>query len=378
MGKLVEDSFAFAIDMTEKGFKQVDVPPPSDKMGALDTEPESEFEQLTLSDIQNATHNHMTVSFDWMEFTIKTDDWKDVVMGVLDLDLAEFNALESGGRGYKQSQLWSLGNVRVFYDGNENMGVHVSMSGDGCRSYFGKKSPSLLILRIKQYKGTFSRVDCAIDDIGAEYFSVQDVIDHTKNNEVISKWRNVSVKQEFGISTLEKTSDIIYFGSMQSNTFLRVYDKRLEQEAKGIACLSDWVRWEVVYRDEKADALIDQLITYNFDLGAVVVGVLSYYLRIAIANPLDSNRSRWDTLPLWARFVDGVAQLRLAIIKAERTIDGIKDWLDRQVMPSLSAILEAEGNFEWIIQHIFKNRYRISSGVWDMIRLYKHSKAVAV
>lgn len=370
------DSFAFAIDMTEKGFKQVDVLPPSDKMGALDTEPESEFEQLTLSDIQNATHNHMTVSFDWMEFTIKTDDWKDVVMGVLDLDPAEFTALESGGRGYKQSQLWSLGNVRVFYEGNENMGVHVSMSGDGCRAYFGKKSPSLLILRIKQYHGTFSRVDCAIDDIGAEYFTVQQIIDHTKNNEVISKWRNVSVKQEFGISTLEKTSDIIYFGSMQSNTFLRVYDKRLEQESKGIACLSDWVRWEVVYRDEKADALIDQLITYNFDLGAVVVGVLSYYLRIAVANPLDSNRSRWDTLPLWARFIDGVAALRLAVIKSERTIDTIKDWLTKQVMPSLSAVLEAEGDFEWIVENIMKNRYRISSGVWDMIRLYKHSKAV--
>lgn len=101
------------------------------------------------------------------------------------------------------------------------------------------------------------------------------------------------MKQEFGISTLEKTSDIIYFGSMQSNTFLRVYDKRLEQESKGIACLSDWVRWEIVYRDEKADALIDQLITYNFDLGAVVVGVLSYYLRIAVVNPLDGNRSHW-------------------------------------------------------------------------------------
>ena len=363
--------------MTEKGFKPVEVLPPSDKMGALDTEPESEFEQLTLSDIQNATHNHMTVSFDWMEFTIKTNDWKEVIIGVLDLDPAEFTALESGGRGYKQSQLWSLGNVRVFYNGNENMGVHVSMSGDGCRAYFGRKSPYALILRIKQYHGTFSRIDCAIDDIGAEYFTVQDVIDHTKNNEVISKWRNVSVKQEFGISTLDKTSDIIYFGSMQSNVFLRVYDKRLEQEAKGNACLSDWVRWEIVYRDEKADALIDQLIVYDFDLGNVVVGVLSYYLRIAVANPLDSNRSRWDTLPLWARFIDGVSQLRLAVIKAERTIDTIKDWLVKQVMPSLSAVLAAEGNFEWIIENIMKNKYRISTGLWDLIRLYQRQKAVS-
>lgn len=386
MSKKVDFDFLKAIEQhktecqRQRGSKKKHqaVLPPSDNMGALSTQPNNEFEQLTLTDIQNLTHNHMLVSFDWLEFTIKTDDWKLVIIDILDLDPAEFTLLETGGRGYKQSLLWNMGNVRIFFDGNADMGVHVSMSGDGCRAYLSKYNPRLLILRIRQYNGTFSRIDCAIDDVGAQYFTVQDIINHTLDNEIISKWRNVSVKQEFGIAGLDKTSDIIYFGSMQSDTFLRVYDKRLEQQTKGIECTSDWVRWEVIYRDKKANALIEQLITYDFNLGAVVVGVLSYYLRILEKNPLDSNRSRWNTLKQWEAFIDGVSALRLAVIKSQRTIETIKNWLTKQVMPSLAAVLEADGDLDWIVTSIFQNKFRIPSSVWDLIYLHQRQKAVIV
>jgi len=56
--------------------------------------------------------------------------------------------------------------IGIYYDGSENMGVHVEMSGKGCRDYEAHKQDwRQLIALIQLGHGHLTRLDIAIDTV---------------------------------------------------------------------------------------------------------------------------------------------------------------------------------------------------------------------
>ena len=151
---------------------------------------------------------------------------------------------------------------------------------------------------------------------------------------------------------------------------LRIYDKKLEQNKKLSPDDSDfinfdWYRWELEFKEERADQFANQIID-GISLGFVVVGVLSYYIRFIELD--DCNRSRCSTLKLWHDFVQAIQKLRLHVFKKVRSVYDKLAWVEKQVSPTLATLLILHDFDDSFIYEIAKkNKSRISKSDWELI-----------
>ncbi len=339
--------------------------------------------------------NHLRVSCDWLRFTVTNEDYSvDDVIQLLGFSKSDFTELEKGANGYKSQLKLDGYPVFILYNGNQDMGIHVSVSGTAIGKVIEQFKETLVIdtpfgeaplfsdvantyfieflLKIRSI-GHFSRIDLAIDDIGANYFSMSSLESFVLENRVVSKFRSCDPRKPFNISTGEVLGYTLNFGSRSSDIFLRVYDKKLEQNSKlernGEELISyEWVRWELELKNSRANEVIDKLIG-NQNMGCVTVGVLSNYFRVIDLD--DSNRSRCSVNALWDKFLNGIAPLSLYVPTVSRTLEEKKEWVRRQVMPTLAGIILADGGSLDIITENFDNYvYKMSRDMQDIVKLY--------
>lgn len=71
---------------------------------------------------------------DWVSFTFKLDDPHEVAR-IIGLDPDLFSKMPFGFSGYRKSL--KFGNISIYFDGRDDMGCHVEMTGQGCRHYEG-------------------------------------------------------------------------------------------------------------------------------------------------------------------------------------------------------------------------------------------------
>lgn len=279
--------------------------------------------------------------------------------------------------------------ITILSDGNENMGIHVVISGTAipdllehfkrsithdtpflkdaiCLSDFDN---SVMVEFLQQVRsiGWFTRFDLAIDDMGAQYFTLDDVKGFLDCQEVVSKFR---IYKDIRKSTFvnEKIGHTIYFGSRRSEVMLRVYDKQLEQNQKAVdgdELVGPWVRWEIELKNERANIAGDFLIQKK-QLGEIIMEILNNYIRVIVHD--DSNRSRCSANPLWEKFVGMVEKLRLYVSAVEKTIKDKKKWLIRQCLPTLAGVIIADGgSFDIITDHFEDAVSRMSGSLRHLI-----------
>ena len=215
--------------------------------------------------------------------------------------------------------------------------------------------------------GHVTRIDIAIDDIGCKYFSTDDVCRLYSNTQIVSKFRNMRNVVESEVSG-RKTGHTVYFGSRTSDIFLRVYDKQLERNRKlsatGTHIDNPWVRWELELKNDRAVS-VSKMFTSGIPLGAVAVGVLGHYMRMIELD--DINRSRCSTYPVWADFMDGISSLKITVPKYEKTMDEKKTWIKRQVMPTLAAVILADGgSLEFVEDNLENGLNRMNKSLYNM------------
>lgn len=106
------------------------------------------------------------VLIDWLSWTVKTVDPYQAIE-ISGLRCLAFQPCEYGGMGYKKSL--RSGNIVVFYDGAEDMGCHVSMTGQGCRQYEAFKGTNhcwyQLLVSLAAAGAKFTRLDLAVDNV---------------------------------------------------------------------------------------------------------------------------------------------------------------------------------------------------------------------
>ncbi|SFX52871.1 Replication initiation factor, partial [Thermoactinomyces sp. DSM 45891] len=176
---------------------------------------------------QNTSRTGLRALVDWVGATLKNVSLEALIEGILDLNKDDFAELDRGGNGYRKSL--RLGNITIYYDGNEGMGIHLKMSGQGCREYegYGKRKWPHLLAMILDLDSNITRLDLALDDFTG-YFKIPQIEKKVKSGEVQSKFREATNYEKIRLSDGYRKGQTIYLGSSSSLLKVRFYDKYKE------------------------------------------------------------------------------------------------------------------------------------------------------
>jgi phage replication initiation protein len=292
---------------------------------------------------------------DWVEATFPHETNVEKIIKLLGFEIDDFYELADGNNGYKSKRI--MGNISISYDPSEKysaqrqseMGIHISITGQGCREYelLQSKSWSQLFRDIKDLNGHFSRLDVAIDDIrygdDKPFFKVNYLLSRAKKGYCRSKFKGAREFNKFKIKNGMSEGRTMYIGSSKSSLMFRIYEKDFERLAEGKeleAALTAWNRFELQMRDERADSMALYIIDNN-DLGQQILGVINQYVSFVDPDPNDSNKSRWKISKFWERFLNGVGKLPLTEVAPDRTIETRKRWIDKATPRTLAMLFHA-------------------------------------
>lgn len=336
--------------------------------------------------------NGLRISIDWLSFTLTEPCSSEIAVSMLGYTLADFQLLPRGLNGYRSQLRHSAYPISIQFDGREGMGVHVDISGSAIQDvleHYRRKHTSFTPFGYNAYEtysfnstvmadllfeigsaGHVTRLDLAIDDLGAEFFTLQELSGIFASDGFISKFRKWKelVKRQNGNVCIGHT---IYLGSRSSAIMLRIYDKQLEQNEKLLKngeplILRPWVRWELELKEERAQQAAKMLVS-GLSLNCVVFGVLSNYLRLI---QLDNVRKdRCSTLPKWESFIDGINRLALYCPTESKTLDNTRNWLMKQTASSLAAVVIADGGTtDFVHRLLASGSQRLTNRHLDMIQ----------
>ena len=312
--------------------------------------------------------NKLSVTCDYLRFTFPVGVTVLQVFDFLGFDTDLFMLSSHGGDGYKRMYVCYQSNIRIYFDGREDMGVHVAVSGSSI-SYFLKLLRSsfsegfdvpysdfeffILILQfLRDYGCRFTRFDLACDDIGNNYFSVDGIKNFYDNNQLLSRFRSIQHIKNQDISSHTIIGNTLNIGSRKSDTFLRIYDKQLElnNSDSGLNIDYPWTRWEFEFKGKKADIVVDKLLE-GIPLNILFFSVLNSKISLIIRD--DSNVSRCSKIPLWLEFISSADKFHFDIEKPERTLSKVESYLIKQCVPSLAKYISLKGELPHISKGMF-------------------------
>lgn len=337
--------------------------------------------------LQNGLH----ICIDWLSWTVMESASVGDVIEMLGYSMADFQQLPVGLNGYRSQLRHNVYPVSVQFDGNPGMGIHVDVSGSAMSDVlahfhssrmgvtpFGGSAYSTdsfdstvlcdLLSKVTAI-GHVTRMDLAIDDVGARFYTLEGLHDVLQAGCYVSKFRNWKELVKHGNRQIK--GHTIYLGSRSSDIMLRVYDKQLEQSEKALAngtspVFSPWVRWELELKKERASQAVSLLLA-GVPVASVAVGILSNYLRI-----VENDNSRIDRCTVssvWLAFIDGIAKLKLYRPQPVKTLDNTKNWLSRQVAPSLASVVLCEGgSVDYLYRLIEAGATRLKKYHVEMVR----------
>lgn len=332
---------------------------------------------------QTPVYQGLEAIVDWLEFTILNHDLGPVLQEILQTDKAEYTDLDSGRFGYRRQKKWRQGTIFVMYNHpkgqSDEMGIHVQLTGCGCRDYEAHHSLPDLLARLVELGDdcNFGRIDLAIDDLDESLLKFDRIHKAALKRRFTSrwsKWQELNCRQ---VGTGEYLGRTLYFGSQASDIFCRIYDKTLERQAKGepdeqATVPPHWTRLEVVYKKERAAKLAGVIVDGTYPVGSALRATLNQYIRFVRPTKGDSNKARWPSAKWWVRFLAGVDKLSLSQRIEPKSIEDMTAWLDQQIGPTIAAVTKArEGELDWLYKIITGGKGRLSQRHLDAILQYQ-------
>lgn len=332
---------------------------------------------------------------DWLSFTLKTMAHESEhgmirtaitvsdVCTLLGIPESEFVDMPRGLHGYHHQK--TCGDIRILYGGTADMGIHVQMSGQGCRqweTYFGE-SWTDLIQRLLEHDANISRIDLAVDDIRYDddkpYFKVGDLIKRAKKGLCRSKWRSAQPTEKIKLADGTSHGKTIYYGSPTSKLQLRIYEKNFERQNAGKELeegLTAWNRIELQLADDRAQTTAE-LIFRGAETGEIIFGILSHYINYVDDNG-DSNKARWPISQFWLDFLNDAAKLRLAAKAPDKTIPIKQGWLHNQVSATQAEVWYALGSpgEEYFVDMMERGLLKMSEAQWKRAEAYREMMEV--
>lgn len=271
-----------------------------------------------------------TAFIDWLGVTFKAPlSIEDIFFGFA--DKLEFVQVDYGRYGYR-AQL-RCGGIVYYYGGPPELGVHVQISGSGCRELeaAGLTDWQGWLAYLESIGGSVSRCDVALDD-RAGFLDMDTIGAALDAKEVTSRWR---VGNEH--KSIWGNGRTFYLGSSKSDARLRIYDKAAERGVEG-----HWIRVELQLRDERARGFVSQIVEAGAVFGRIAAGVIRGYVEFKRPSG-DETKSRWPIADWWAAFLESVEKVRITLEPRTRTLEDVKRWIQHQVGPWLAVCVETSG-----------------------------------
>ena len=296
-----------------------------------------------------------SLTIDWLSFTLPSATVKET-MTVLEGDWIK----DKGGfRGYPQCWMTVASDRGVGKLGTgarrAPLEVHVDLSAGIVSSWAPSKMRSVLQWVGKQ-EGHLTRLDCALDD-RATTVPLATIKQAIEGGKCVTRADRLQVIASSSIHTGTRQGETLYVGSPQSETLLRVYDKRAELQMKGH---EDWasygIRWELQLKQDRAQ-VCGQVLSYieETDWLEFIIGVLRSYVdfRDTSREEPDEDRYRSPLLGWWNELTDGFRKGRLVIEKDTQSIPKVKRWVKHSVAPMLAVICAHDPDGQaWLEQQI--------------------------
>lgn len=292
------------------------------------------------------------MKIDWLEGTIVKRPIMDILRELQSLFCGlDWQELNKGAMGYTHSALFA-GTGRVYwFPERPDMGVHVSLPSRALDQIGASAEAILRDLRSMGFK--CSRIDIAADDFEGR-LNMSAIRQKVMRNEMVFRAQKVNEDR----ALLGGAGDTFYFGKRGSRSFIRIYDKSAEQADLHKGVYTHWVRAEMEYRQERAEAAA-RLIAINWDTWHEMArGWFMAFLDFKVPGE-DSNKSRWLTCDWWAAFLENATKMRLVLDPEIRTVETVKHWVDRQVTPSLYVLGQTIG-YEDLFRMVLDGGKRLS------------------
>ncbi len=237
------------------------------------------------------------------------------------------------------------GGMNVLSDGAaEGMGVHVQISGAGCRLIEAARGFSSWREWIGTWldrKARVARIDLAFDDeSGAIAFET--VHQQVKTRTAVMRAAHTELRETTNRKGVFRT---LYVGKRASETIMRCYDKGMEQ-GEG----RSWLRFEFEYKGARADAVARLLVNEGWDAAA---GVARSFIEFKDENHATTDRTRKRAAPWWVELIDASKHVLRISRECHASLVRAWGWLERQAAPIIATITEYEGgDISWLIHFV--------------------------
>lgn len=342
------------------------------------------------SPVQNTSEPEFGVSvhLDWASFTMPSILTPEFIsQHFFNVPLHLWTKVDKFLHGYKTRYMW--GNVLMLVDGGEDRGIHIDISGSGCRqvetavfqyaetpvnddyvsSIAFERDWSQFFGQVFAYGGDFTRVDLACDQRFEQenqaYFTYDKLLSSLERGDFVSHWDGFLENKKFAKSGGKSvvTGRSFYLGSKASDVFACVYDKALERKSKGVDVDGSWLRWEMRFKHKRASK-VAVLLSGSEDFAQWFTGICGEYIRFTDPSSTDSNKSRRETVGWWSEFLGACERIKLTFAKTEKTLRAKQQWLSRSVSISLAQLrefyLRKSGNEK-------VNRYEFSKFLFSLV-----------
>lgn len=284
---------------------------------------------------------------DWVQATFKGKKiWSEMLM-ILGLEKVEFNKFEKAFYGYQH--MYGMNNINImYYDAMDE--YHVQMTGSGCRMFEQISEidwQELFTYIHHDEQAKLTRLDLALDSFDKP-FTIPTIEGKCERGELVTKFREgqATKKWKFSTENLGPSENAGYgleFGARASRLMVRMYDKKLERENKGLeVTVDDWLRVELQFRKEYSNDVLAELVENGFQLGITAKGYLKEYMRF-VNRGKDTNKRRWKESLFWVKYLKHIEPLKLSLDAPDQTIEKKIKWLDHSIAPTLATVLQAKG-----------------------------------
>lgn len=296
----------------------------------------------TLNDPPLLTQNAI---FDWLEFTIFYDyeglltvsiieyELDKIVRNLFNISLDKFDSEDRGRNGY--NHLHNFKNINIWTSLNINMGIHIEITGQGCRDLedLGISLKQLLNNINNSYRVKYSRIDLSIDDFTNKYFNVGKIRYYLENNLISSKLRTCYTTYSSKVEKNKIQGQTIQFGHKASLLHITFYNKLLERHNNNIILpdnIKYWTRTELRFRNEFAKDIVN-LILQGKELNLIIKGILKDKIRFLANNKLATRKANSQTAKWWSDFLENCNIIKLNNPKVYAELNKSEKWLNDSV-----------------------------------------------
>lgn len=188
------------------------------------------------------------IIYDWVSITSKIHSTDDFIR-LLGLQSVTWETVK-GAHGYHDRLYWS--SISIHYNGRDDMGIWLEMSGQGCRAFesFGTGDYAALFDEVLENPGemNITRLDIAFDDHSG-ILDIEEICRDTENDRFVGQFGKWAV-------TRGTDGSSVLHGSRSSEILVRIYDKAAE---RGFDDGRHWVRVELQLRRERARSFLSSL-----------------------------------------------------------------------------------------------------------------------